>query len=109
MEVLMIVYMLIFIIITLVLFAVVQIKSAGINISDFCGFIEANVKLEELYKFALRYEKLSVQQQLIFLKDAEKVFNAFDKIPNLLWEEEYQKYSKVLSTYRDIRLLRWAS
>jgi len=109
MEVLMIGYILIFIICCLIAFAVIQIKSIGLNVSDFWSFIEANYTLDRLYSFAQRYEKLNVQQQIIFLTDAEKVFNAFDKVPNLLWEDEYQKYSTVLDTYRNIKMLRWAS
>ena len=56
-----------------------------------------------------KYEKLSPQEQVIFLVEAEKVFSAFDKIPDLLWEEEYNKYMEVLNKYKDIRLLRWTS
>ena len=44
-----------------------------------------------------------------FLSEAEKVFSAFDKVPNALWEEEYQKYMDVLSTYKDIKIVRWES
>ena len=39
--------------------------------------------------------------------EAEKVFNAFDRVPDMLWEDEYQKYTKVLDMYRDIKLVRW--
>ncbi len=56
-----------------------------------------------------RYEKLTVQQQIIYLKQAEEIFNAFDKVPNVLWEEEYEKYSTVLEKYKDIKMTRWAS
>ena len=47
------------------------------------------------------------QEQIIYLTEAEKIFKAFDKVPNELWEEEYEKYRKVLSKYQDIRMLRW--
>ena len=63
--------------------------------------------LDKLYAFATKYKKLSIQEQLIFLKEAEKVFDAFEKVPDMLWEEEYQKYMEVLNTYKDIRMLRW--
>ena len=65
--------------------------------------------LDKLYKFAKRYEKLSPQEQVIFLAEAEKVFSAFEKVPDMLWEEEYNKYMEVLNKYKDIRLLRWTS
>ena len=38
-----------------------------------------------------------------------KVFEAFDKIPTLVWEDEYRKYSEVLNAYKDIRIARWGS
>ena len=43
------------------------------------------------------------------LKEADEVFKAFNKVPDMLWEDEYQKYLKVLNTYRDIRVLKWQS
>ena len=61
------------------------------------------------YAFSKRYEKLSVQEQLIYLKEAEEIFNAFDKVPNALWEDEYEKYNEVLEKYKDIKMLRWAN
>lgn len=107
MTIIALIYILIFIIILLVLMAVMQIKMAGMNIRDFWDFIQANDLLDRLYKFSKQYEKLNPQQQIIFLMEAEKVFSAFDKVPNMLWEEEYSKYIKVLETYKDIKLLRW--
>ena len=104
-----ILYVLIVIIFALVLFAIAQIKLAGINVKDFWSFIEANQTLDRLYAFSKKYEKLSVQEQLIYLKEAEEIFNAFDKVPNALWEDEYEKYNTVLEKYKDIKMLRWAN
>lgn len=104
-----IIYILLFIIVALIVFAIMQIKMAGLNVKDFWTFIEANEMLDKLYKFASRYEKLSPMEQLIFLKEAEKVFNAYEKVPEMLWEDEYQKYMEVLNTYKDIKILRWVS
>lgn len=109
MELLGLVYIAIFIIFGLVAFAVMQIRLAGMKIRDFWGFIQANELLDSLYKFARKCEKLSPQEQIIFLMEAEKVFSAFDKVPNALWEEEYQKYTEVLGKYKDIRVDRWTS
>jgi len=103
----MIVYILIFVIVALIAFAVMQIRLAGMKVKDFWSFIEANQMLDKLYAFATKYRKLTTQEQLIFLKEAEKVFDAFEKVPNMLWEEEYQKYMEVLNKYKDIRVLRW--
>ena len=89
------------------MFAYVQIKAAGMNVRDFYSFVEANQMLDKLYRFSKKYEKLNSQDQLIFLSEAEKVFSAFDKVPDLLWEEEYQKYMDVLDKYKDIKMVRW--
>ena len=69
-----IMYILVFVIFSLIAFSVMQIKMAGMNVKDFWTFIQA-----------------------------------FDKVPSLLWDEEYQKYREVLDKYKDIKVLRWAS
>ena len=104
-----IIYILAFVIFALIAYAVLQIKLFGMNVKDFWSFIEANQILDKLYNFAKYYEKMSTQQQLIYLIEAEKVFSAFEKVPNSLWEEEYEKYNEVLAKYKDIKMLRWAS
>ena len=101
------IYILIFLIFALVAFAVIQIRLAGINVKDFISFIKANELLDKLYRFAQQYDRLNPMEQLVFLQEAEKVFSAFEKVPNMLWEEEYQKYMQVLNTYKDIKVLRW--
>lgn len=108
MPLLYVIYILIFVIVGLVAFAVMQLKLAGIKIKDFWSFIEANQTLDKLYDFSIRYEKMSPQEQIIFLMESEQVFKAFDKIPCILWEEDYQKYISVLNTYKDLKVIRWA-
>ncbi|MCI8485646.1 MAG: hypothetical protein HFJ20_00665 [Clostridia bacterium] len=103
-----IIYTLFLIIFALIGYAIMQIKLAGMNVKDFWSFIEANKTLDKLYKLSKQYEQMNAGQQIIFLAQAENVFNAFDKIPNAIWEEEYSKYRQVLETYRNIRVLRWA-
>lgn len=107
MEFLAIVFVLIMVVIFLGLLAVGQIKMAGMKVTDFWTFIKANDTLDKLYSFSVKYDNLTPQQQLIFLKEAEEVFSAFDKVPDALWEEEYQKYSEILSKYKDIKMMRW--
>ena len=110
MEVMIIcIYMLILIIIGLVVFAVMQIKLAGIKVKDFMSFIQANQLLDSLYRISRKCDNLNTQEQLVFLMEEEKVFEAFHKIPTLVWEDEYRKYSQVLNTYKDIRVARWGS
>ena len=105
---LVIIYILLFVIFLLVAFSIAQIRAAGMKVKDFWSFIEANQMLDKLYKFSKKYKKLDDQEQIIFLKEAEKVFDAFDKVPDILWEEEYQKYMEVLDKYKDIKVVRWA-
>lgn len=109
MELMTIIYILLFTIVALAAYAVMQLKLAGMNVKDFWSFIEANQMLDKLYAFSKRYKKMSTQEQIIFLMEAEKVFNAFEKVPKMIWEEEYEKYEDVLNTYKDIKVLRWAS
>lgn len=109
MPLLVIMYILILIIFALAVFAVMQIKLAGINVKDFWSFIEANQILDKLYEFSRRYEKLTPQQQVVYLMEAEKVFNAFDKIPDIIWEDEFKKYDEVLKKYKEIKIDRWVS
>ena len=52
---------------------------------------------------------MSAQEQVIYLLEAEKIFTAFDKVPEALWDEEYEKYKQVLKKYNDIKMFRWAS
>ena len=101
------VFVLLFIVIALVLLAVFQIRMAGIKIKDFYGFIQANQMLDKLARFARRYENMSQQEQIIYLKEAEKIFEAYDKIPSVIWEDQYREYQKVLDAYKNIRVLRW--
>ena len=109
MEILTIIYVLIFIIFALIAYAILQIRLFGMKVKDFWTFIEANQMLDKLYKFAKQYENMSPQEQVIYLSEAEKIFTAFDKVPEALWDEEYEKYKKVLKKYNDIKMLRWAS
>ena len=52
-------------------------------------------------------EKMSPQEKIIFLQETEKMSNAFEKIPSIIWEDEYSKYRDVMDTYRDIKVDRW--
>ena len=107
MEIIQLIILLIFIIIALIIFAVMQIRAAGMKIKDFVDFIQANQVLDNLYEVSKKYERMSQNQQIVFLMEAEKVFSAFDKVPDMLWEDEYQKYSKILDIYKNIKMVRW--
>lgn len=107
MELIIIVYILVFMIFGLIAFSILQLKLAGIKVKDFWSFIQANQMLDKLYVFSKKYQGMSPQEQIIFLSEAEKVFEAFDKIPDMVWEDEYRKYSQVVDAYKNIRLSRW--
>ncbi len=109
MAIIKLIYILLFIIFALIAFAYMQIRTAGMTVKDFFRFIQANEVLEKLYIFSKKYENFSPQEQIIFLKEAEKVFAAFERVPNALWEDDYSKYNQVLTTYKDIKVLRWVS
>ena len=103
-----VIYILILIIFALVGYAILQIRLFGINVKDFWSFIQADQTLDRLYDYSKRYEYLTPQQQILYLKEAETIFEAFDKMPNELWEEEYEKYSVILEKYKEIKLNRWS-
>ena len=109
MPLLAVIYILILIIFALAIYAVMQIKLAGIEVKDFWSFIEANQILDKLYVFSKKYETLTPQQKVVYLMEAEKVFTAFDKIPNIIWEDEFKKYDEVLKKYKEIKVERWMS
>jgi len=104
-----IIFLLVMMIILLTLLAIAQIKMAGIEVKDFWSFMKANETLNKLYEFSLKYEKLSPQQQVLFLQEADTIFDAFAKVPDMLWEEEYPKYMEILNKYKDIKIKRWES
>lgn len=106
-DILIVIYILVFIIVGLIIFSVMQIRMAGMKVKDFAEFIQANQILDELYEATKKYERMNSREKVIFLMEAEKVFSAFDKVPDMLWEDEYQKYSKILDIYKDIKVMRW--
>ena len=107
MTVLAIVFILLMFICLLIAMSVVQMQMAGIKVKDFMSFIKANDSLDKLAVFAKKYDKMSPQEQVIYLAEAEKMFDAFDKIPESVWEEEHDKYNEVLEKYKDIKVMRW--
>ena len=104
-----IIYILLLIIFGLIDFSVLQLNLAGIRVKDLWSFIQANQMLDKLYIFSKKYQLMTPQEQIVFLSEAEKVFNAFDKIPDMVWEEEYRKYSQVVEAYKNIRVERWSN
>ena len=110
MDIIGIIIILVICVVMLIGLAVFQLKMAGIKVKDFWTFVEANQMLDKLYAFQKKFQDkhMSEQEQLIYMMEAEKVFKAFDLIPKIVWEEEYNKYSEVLDTYKNIKIMRWA-
>ena len=107
MDILAIIVILLVFIVLLIASVVAQMRAVGIKVTDFWSFINANQELDSLYEFSKRYTKMTPQQQVIYLGEAEKMFAAFDKIPQTVWEDDHDKYEAVLDTYKDIRVMRW--
>ena len=104
-----IIYVLIVIIFALIGYSIVQIKLLGITVKDFWSFIEANQVLDKLYDYSNKYEKMTPQEQVLYLREAEAIFKAFDKMPHEVWDEEYEKYITILEKYKEIKMMRWNS
>ena len=94
--------------IVLLVFAIVaayvclRIKASGMNVKDFFEFIFAINDLDALYIYSKKKSHMSDVEQKAFLKEAEKLFDKFEKIPSMIWEDEYEKYSQVLETYKTL-------
>lgn len=102
-------YFIIFIVATVVGYVCLRIKASGMQVKDFLEFILAINDLDNLYIYSKSNLKMNESEQSNFLKEAEKVFSKFEKIPSMIWEDEYEKYSHVLETYRNIRMSRWST
>ena len=71
------------------MFAYVQIKVAGMKVKDFYSFIEANQMLDKLYRFAMQYQNMSPQEQVIYLAEAEKIAIAcIERLSENPWEDK---------------------
>ncbi len=103
------IYILVLIVFALAGYAILQVRLFGITVKDFWKFVEANQVLDRLYEHLNRYHDLSAQEQIVYLKEAETIFEAFDKMPNEIWDEEYDKYMAVLEKYKEIKMSRWAT
>ena len=104
MEAFAVILILIMIIVALIAFAVMQIKMAGMEVKDFWTFIKANDDLDKLYVFSKHYSRMSPQEKIIFLHEAEKVSDAFEKIPSMIWEDENKNNRDIIYIKRNIKI-----
>ena len=103
------IYVLILIIFALIGYAIMQLRLLWIKVKDFWNFIEANQILDRLYEYSKKYNNLTQPEQILYLKQAEAIFEAFDKMPHEIWDEEYDKYLTILERYKEIKMMRWNS
>lgn len=108
MVIIYILYLVIFVVISVFAMICLKIKASGMNIRDFFEFVLAINDLDNLYLYSKNKSNMTKSEQNIFLIEAEKLFSKFEKVPSIIWEDEYEKYEKVLETYKDIRLLKWS-
>ncbi len=107
MVIIYILYFIIVIAIAVIGCVCLKIKASGMNVKDFLDFVFAINDLDNLYFYSKNKIKMTENEQKIFLKEAEKLFAKFEKVPSMLWEDEYEKYESVLEMYKNIRLLNW--
>lgn len=103
-----IIYVIIFVAIIAAAYVCMRIKASSMNVKDFFDFVFAINDLDMLYAYSKNKVHMNENEQKAFLTEAEKVFSKFEKIPSMIWEDEYEKYSQVLETYKSIRMLRWS-
>lgn len=95
------------IIIMLLIFAINFLKSMGIEVKDFISFVKADQKLQEIYKLSKEYNALSLEDKIYFLDEAQNIFESFSKMPDRLWENQYNEYMEVLEQYQKIKVDKW--
>ena len=108
MVIIYILYVVLLVILIAAMYICLKIKASGMNVKDFFDFVLAINDLDTLYAYSKRKNYMSDVEQKAFLKEAEKLFSKFEKVPSMIWEDEYEKYSQVLETYKAIRMMRWS-
>jgi hypothetical protein len=108
MVIIYIIYLLIFVAVLFFGIICLKIKASGMNVKDFFEFVYAINDLDNLYIYSKNNVSMTETEQKMFLIEAEKLFSKFEKIPSIIWEDEYDKYRQVLETYKNIRLLKWS-
>lgn len=108
MVIICILYVVLFVIAIASMYICLKIKASGMNVKDFFEFILAINDLDTLYVYSKRENHMNDVEQKAFLTEAEKLFSKFEKVPSMIWEDEYEKYSQVLETYKSIRINRWS-
>lgn len=95
------------IIVVLILSAISFLNALGIETKDFVSFIKANQKIDDVYKMSKKYNSLTLEERIHFLDESKYIFDSYAKIPDRLWESEYNKYMEILDTYQKAKVDNW--
>lgn len=101
-------FIMLFVMGAIIIYIKLQLFSVGLTIGEFLDFVKANEILDNLDRKTQIVKRLNYNEKLSFLMESERVFEVFDKTPNVLWEDLYPKYMNVLETYKEIKMIRWA-
>ena len=99
--------LLLVVIFAMALFLVHQINLAGMDVRSFYDFVNAHSKIDKMYFFAKKYQKMSRHDRDLFLEEAKKIFDAYDNVPTEMWEENYEKYMLLLDRYHKLKIDAW--
>lgn len=81
--------------------------SMGLEANDFISFLKADQKIDKIYKLAKKYNSLKTSEKIMFLDESKEIFDAFSKVPDRLWDNEYNKYMEILDTYQNAKIDKW--
>lgn len=101
------IYIIIMIIGVILAICTINIYTEGLTWSSIFKFLNATIKLDELAKQSNYYRNFNKEQRDNFLKDSQEVFDSFEGMPRMLWEEYDVTYSKLIDIYKSIRMLKW--
>lgn len=77
MGIIVIIYVLALAIVALVVFSIMQIKAAGMNVKDFAEFIQANQILDDLYEVTKKYERMDRKRKISIFNGSRKSIFSF--------------------------------
>lgn len=77
MGIIVIIYVLALIIVALIVFSIMQIKVAGMNVKDFAEFIQANQILDDLYEVTKKYERMDRKRKISIFNGSRKSIFSF--------------------------------
>lgn len=98
---------LLIIILVLIIVAKQLLLSMGIEVKDFIDFLKADQKIDKIYNLSKKYNSLSLNDKIMFLDESKEIFDSFSKVPDRLWDNEYNKYMDILDQYQKVKMENW--